>query len=252
MSDRLVRIHDDFWNIRGAFKIAGFVDIGTQCSLVRRRDGSFLLLDAYTLQGDVLDQVMAATDDGRAVTDVLHLHPFHTIHVPAVAAQFPAARHSGSRRHKARAPDLAWTDGHLDEAPVQARFADDLQFSVPAGVDFIAADEKLHFSSVLAFHPASGTLHVDDTLTWSSVPLFSGLIFHPTLKKVLQPRPGAVAEFRAWAQDLVARCADVQHLCTAHMRPLPPAEPVAPMVEGALQKVEGVLRAHSRAHDPVS
>ena len=34
MSPEIIAIAEDFHNIRGAFKIGRFVDIGTQCSLV--------------------------------------------------------------------------------------------------------------------------------------------------------------------------------------------------------------------------
>ena len=45
MSDRILQVADDFWNIRGSFKIGGLVDIGTQASsrlfdLLRRVPGT--------------------------------------------------------------------------------------------------------------------------------------------------------------------------------------------------------------------
>ena len=36
----MLRVADDFLNIRGSFKVGGLIDIGTQCSPVRR--ASFL------------------------------------------------------------------------------------------------------------------------------------------------------------------------------------------------------------------
>ena len=83
--------------------IRGVVEIGTQTSLVRRASGSFVLLDAYTLKGAVKERVFALTDGGRAIEAVLHLHPFHTIHVRPVAELLPHAVHFGSVRHRARA-----------------------------------------------------------------------------------------------------------------------------------------------------
>lgn len=251
MADRIVDIGEGFWNVRGSFRVGGLLDIGTQCSLVRRRSGGFLLLDAYTLGGAVLDRVRALTDGGRAIEAVLHLHPFHTIHVEAVAALFPDARHYGTERHQRRLPAVRWEREPIEHADTHARFADDLELTVPPGVDFVPTNEGLHFASVLAFHPASRTLHVDDTLTYVALPLFGGLAFHPTLSKVLQRRPGAADELRAWAEGLVARCADVDHLCTAHMRALPPqgaAEPIATQVQRALDKIDGTLKAHARRH----
>ena len=51
MSEDVIQVAENFWNIRGSFKVAGLVDIGTQASLVRRSDGKFLMLDSYTLSG---------------------------------------------------------------------------------------------------------------------------------------------------------------------------------------------------------
>jgi hypothetical protein len=250
MSDRFVPIADDFWNIRGSFKLGGVVDIGTQASLVRRASGSFVLLDAYTLSGAVQEQVFALTNGGRAIEAVLHLHPFHTIHVKKIAEQLPHVVHYGSTRHFEKAPGVNWAPHTIDAEATAEHFAADFELSIPAGVPFIAKDERLHFSSVLAFHKSSRTLHVDDTLTWSTLPLIGGLVFHPTLAKVLEKRPGAAAEFRAWALWLVDRCASVDHLVTAHMRALPPNPKTAPVlherVRTALSKVESVLQKHEK------
>lgn len=46
MADRIVEISEDFWNIRGSFKIGGLLDIGTQASLARLGDGRYVLLDS--------------------------------------------------------------------------------------------------------------------------------------------------------------------------------------------------------------
>src|SRR5688572_24636763 len=200
--DRFVEIADGFWNIRGSHKLAGLLDVGTQTSLVRLRDGGFVLLDAYPVTGDAGREVLARTDDGRAIRSILNLHPFHTLHVRAVAKQFPHARLYGTRRHKEHAPELPWDSLHTDDEALHAQFADDFVFSVPRGVDLIPKRGRAHFSSVLALHRASGTLHVDDTLSFMDLPLVGGLKFHPTLRFALQKRPGAAAEFRAWAKEL--------------------------------------------------
>jgi len=251
MSEGLVRIADDFYNVRGSFTIAHVLDIGTQASLVRRKGGGFIMLDSYTLKGELLDEVMALTDDGRAVETILHLHPFHTVHVKRSAEQFPHARQYGTDRHVRKAPDLPWQPERTDHPDCHALFADDLGFSVPRGVDFVPANENLHFASVLAFHGPSRTLHVDDTLMYSTLPLVGGLSFHPTLMRVLCRRPRAVAEFRAWAEDLVARCAEVDQICPAHTH-LPPRATapgqVAAQVRKALDSVRKTLDAHERAH----
>ncbi len=250
MTERLLAIGDGFWNLRGSFKLGGLLELGTQASLVRRADGSFLLLDSYTLRGEVREQILELTNGGKSIETVLHLHPFHTLHVLALAKELPHAEHIGSARHRARAPEVRWSADSIESEAVAQRFATDLELWVPPGVDFISPDERLHFSSVLAFHKASGTLHVDDTLGWSTLPLIRGLAFHPTLARVLERRPGAASAFRTWANQLARHCGGVQRLCTAHMQGLPPAELSGEALEvaihRALAKVEPTLKAHER------
>ena len=246
----LLPIAEGFWNLRGSFKLAGLLEIGTQASLVRLRSGAFAMLDAYPLSGAVRDEVFALTRDGRDIEEVLLLHPFHTVYVPALAAQLPGARLWGTARHRAREPGLRWADPLVEGPEAAAHFADDLELLLPPGVELIPADERLHFSSVLALHRATETLHVDDTLGWSALPLIGGLTLHPTLGWVLQPRPGAATELRAWTQALARRCATVDHLCTAHMRAPAPGALRGPAlqaaIEGALRRVERTLAAHER------
>jgi hypothetical protein len=252
MRDELIQISESFYNVRGSFKVAGVYDVGTQASLARLKSGDFVMLDAYTLTSDVESRLLALTDRGRAVRAILNLHPFHTVHLAHCLRPFPNAKLYGTRRHKSRAPTLPWQDLETDQEQLHALFADDLAFSVPRGVDFIPNNEQLHFASVLALHRASKTLHVDDTLSWSNVPLLGGLRFHPTLRFVLQKRAAAAADFRAWAETLIASCQGLQHVCTAHGRALPPQpmpEPsIAERVRSALGRVQGVLRRHERRY----
>jgi len=252
VADSLIDVGNGFYNVRGSFRILGVVDIGTQMSLVRKADGRFLVLDGYTIDGDLARKVMDLTDGGEAVDAVLHLHPFHTLHVKATHERFPAAKHYGTARHKRKAPEIPWEEPETDSEELHALFAEDLTFSVPRGVDLIPENENLHFASVLAVHPASRTLHVDDTLMFNKLPIVGGVGFHPTLKQVLQPRPGAVAEFRAWTDELVALCEDVDNLCAAHTRPLlnvsQDGPPLAARVRDAIGKIDKTLAGHEKKY----
>ncbi len=252
MSDRIVDMGEGFWNIRGSFKLLGLLDIGTQASLVRLASGKFVLLDAYTLRGEVKRQVFELTRGGDDIEAVIHTHPFHTVHTEAVAEQLPKAKQYGTRRHVRKFPDVRWEDAHAEDPELHERYQTDLGFSVPRGVDFIPDNQNLHFASVLVFHRASRSLHVDDTLTYSKLPLVGGLSFHPTLSFVLQKRPGAAAEFRDWAGDLVERCGEVEHLCTAHARELPPEpgpeQSVGDQVRAAYEKIAGTVDKHERRY----
>lgn len=244
MKDKIVEMGPGFWNIRGSFKLGGLLDIGTQASLVRLKNGSFVMLDSYPLDGEVKDQIMSLTDEGRAVEAVINVHPFHSVFVKKTHEQFPNARHIGTKRHHELFPDLNWDELATEDPRLHGQFTDDMEFSVPRGVDFISSNSKLHFSSVLVTHLGSRTMHVDDTLTYVSVPIVGGLRFHPTLADVLQKRAGAAQEFREWAMELVSRLKDVEHLATAHMKSLGPQKNLASQVQKALNDVEKTLSAH--------
>ena len=173
-------------------------------------------------------------------------------------ASFPRAKLYGTARHGTELVDLPWEPLLTEEATLHELFRDDFGFSVPRGVDFIPAHANLHFASVLTFHHASKTLHVDDTLLCIPLPwplrLFKTDItrLHPTLGAVLERRKGAVADFRAWAGEVVERSRDVRNLCAAHSTSLlattNAGASVASRIEAAVRDVEGKLVAHERKY----
>lgn len=254
---RVIAVADGFWNIRGSFRI-GPLDVGTQASLVRRANGSFVLLDACAFDDATLAWMREVTGDGERLEATIHLHPFHTLHVRAAHQKFPSAVLYGTARHVEKFADLPWAEPRTESSAFHALYASDFEFSVPRGVDFIPAEPKLHFSSVLAFHPSSRTLHVDDTLMYVKLPwplrIFKPDIvgLHPTLAKVLEPRPGAVDEFRTWARQLVERLENIDNLCAAHMGALLSAKrsgaSLASRVGHAVRRAERTLRAHERRY----
>ena len=258
MGSKIIQISDEFWNIRGSFKIAGLIDIGTQASLIKLKSGKFVFLDSYTLSGSVLKQVDQLTNEGKNVVAVLNLHPFHTVHVKWMFEHYPNARHYGTARHLSKFPEFNWQPTRTEDPETQAMFARDFEFSVPRGVDFISDDEKVHFSSVLVFHRASQTIHVDDTLMYIRLPLLmrffglpDALSFHPTLAKVLQKHAGAVNEFREWFQELTESWQDTENLCAAHTATLMTREndtSIHDRMLKALGKVETTLKAHEEKY----
>ncbi len=252
MADELIPIGPGFWNLRGTFRVAGVVNVGTQMSLAQLSTGGFVLLDSYRGDEAAHRKVLELTDGGRAVSAILNLHPFHTASVERIAETFRDARLYGTRRHTQKFPHLRWEKCATEDPGLTDFFGGDFTFSTPRGVDFIPSNEHLHFASVLALHRQSKTLHVDDTLTWISLPLVGGLRFHPSLAEVLQRRPGAVAEFRSWTEELLELCNDVDHLCTAHMKPLPrfqgPGESVRARVSAARTAIEKTLTAHQKRY----
>ncbi|MCP4503314.1 MAG: hypothetical protein GY822_25540 [Deltaproteobacteria bacterium] len=251
MADYIKQISDDFWNIRGSFKVSGLLEIGTHSSLVKRKNGRFVLLDGYTFTGSLLQEIRDLTDGGEAIEAVLNLHPFHTVHVRNTHELFPKAKHYGTARHKKVATDVPWETPTTDDKELHEVFADELTFFVPRGVDFISKNEKVHFSSVLALHPSSRSLHVDDTLTFSKTPIVGGFNFHLTMAKALEKRAGAAGDFRRWAKELATACVDVDHLCAAHTGRYSPSAgeiSVSKSILAALDGKEKILKAHERKY----
>ena len=253
----IIHIAPDFWNIRGSFKIAGLLDVGTQVSLVRRANGKFVFLDSYTLSDEVEREVRSLTNGGADVEAILNVHPFHTVHVRRMHERFPSAKLYGTARHIAKFPELPWEPLRTEDAALHEELAVDFDFSVPRGVDFISADPNVHFSSVLVFHKASKTIHVDDTLTYVRLPKMARAFghselmrFHPGLPKALERRPGASRDFRAWAQDLAERWRDADNLCAAHTAALTAERNRGPSIHArmleALAKTERTLRSHEK------
>ncbi len=255
-SRKIVPIAENFWNIRGDLRIGGVLNIGTQMSLAKRANGKFLLLDACELDEEQRAFIDRETNGGDAIEAVLHLHPFHTLFVKSLHAIYPKAKLYGTTRHKSHALELPWQPELTNEPACHALFADDFDFSVPRGVDFIPANQNLHFSSVLAFHRASRTLHVDDTLCYIRLPKLLRPIkedmigFHPSLSKVLERRAGAASDFRAWTNELIAHSRDLEHLCTAHLHVLSSrgagGPSIADRIEQAVRALDDKLAVHER------
>jgi len=132
-------------------------------------------------------------------------------------------------------------------------YSEDLSFSVPRGVQFVTRNDNIHFSSVLAYHPSSRAIHSDDTLMYLRLFGLGGKVsFHPTLSQAMQRRAGAAADFRQWAQDLVAQWSDAEHLCAAHAGVLTPTSsdsaPLGEQILAALDRVSSKLDKHENTY----
>ena len=259
MTNEIITVADGFWNFRGSFKIRGLIDVGTQSALLRLANGRFVLLDSYTLDRAARRLVAEQTDGGEELEAVINLHPFHTLHVTAMHELYPEAKHYGTARHHDKFPDLPWAKTLSEDPALHERYAEDLEFTVPRGVDFISADEDVHFSSVLAYHRASKTIYSDDTLVYLRLPQLArrlgmgdSVTFHPTLAKALERRAGASGDFRDWAAELIKNWGGADNLCAAHTASLLGTEnsgkPIRERLEAALKRVEDTLQAHEKKH----
>ena len=219
MSDKIIDLGAGFWNIRGTFRLGGVLNIGTQCSLVKLSSGKFVFLDSYTLTDDLRAQVMALTNNGQDVEAVLNLHPFHTVHCTQMAKDFPQATFYGSSRHHKKVPEVQWAKDLVESDAVAKRYPE-LKFSISQGIHYIAPNEMIHAGSLLAFHPASKSLHVDDTFMSPPTKLLEAilpeLLLHPTTKKALKNEPNAGKEYCDWASNLAHEWREVRNFCAAH------------------------------------
>ena len=219
MSDRIHDLGAGFWNIRGTLRLGGVINIGTQCSLIKLASGRFVFLDSYSLTGDVRNEVMALTNNGQDVEAVLNVHPFHTLHCAQMAKDFPQAIFYGSSRHHKKVPEVQWSEDLVESDAVTQRYAE-LKFSLSEGIYYIAPNEMIHAGSLLVFHPASKSLHVDDTFMSPPTKLLEAvlpeLLLHPTTKKALKNEPNAGKKYCDWASNLAHEWCDVRHFCAAH------------------------------------
>ena len=259
MPGHTIKVSDTFWNLRGSFKIGGVLDVGTHASLVRRNNGRYVLLDACELTESMQHEASELTRGGEDLEAVLHVHPFHTVHVKKMYKRFPKAKLYGTARHLKRYPELPWEEERTEDEELHGLFAEDFDFSVPEGVDFISKNENVHFASVLVYHRASKTIHVDDTLIYLRLPPLVRAIgpkepvaFHMTLGKALERRAGASADFRRWARDLAEGWQDAENLCAAHTATLRGTKNSGPSIHDriltALGKAEKTLAAHEKKH----
>lgn len=176
-------------------------------------------MDSYTLTGEVQDKVMQFTDNGEKVEAILNLHPFHTVHCKQMAKDFPNAINYGSSRHKTKIPEVNWADDLVESDAVAARYPE-LEFSLPEGIDYISENEMIHASSLLAHHPASKSLHVDDTFVTPPAKILQAVMpelsLHPTTKKALKDEPNAGQKYCDWAEELADKWQETQNFCAAH------------------------------------
>lgn len=250
------QLAETFWTIRGRMKIAGVIDVGTHMSLVRRGNGRFVLLDSYEPGADDLAALREITAEGRVIDAILNLHPYHTLHCAALHRLFPEARLIGTRRHARQLPKLPWESGTLEDAATRHAFAEDLDLSVPDGIDLVTSDEKVHAGSILARDRASGIVHVDDTLCMLEPPSVLGAVlpaarlrFHPSLGKALQHRAGAADAFDAWARRIAGEWNDAPAICLAHKAIHEVGEAsFGDQLRAALDRVSGTLDRHRKAH----
>ena len=209
-----------FWNIRGVHRIGGLFDIRTQISLGQRSDGG--ILGVY----------------GCGLDESHRLYPDASLY--------------GTARHHKLAPSLPWSPVPVEDWKDDHPLGDLFDLSVPDGVEFVSADERVHVASVLVRHRQTRIVHVDDTFNVIAAPgvlrdVFpvSSLRMHPMLGRALKKEAGSANAYAAWATALAAGWADTRIVCAAHsaVRSMP-TDGFSKEVAEALGKVSGTLDRH--------
>lgn len=257
MTESITDFGNGFHHIRGTHQLGGLVNVGTHCSLVELADGGFVFLDSYTLTGGILSEVMQLTDGGAKVRAILNLHPYHTVHCEWMHRTFPQAKLYGTLRHRHKLPNLPWEEAPCESHKLAELFGPDLQFSVPRGVELVCEKESVHFGSILAYHTASKTIHVDDTLSYVRlpgpldvlpVPMLGRLAFHPALPGALKREAGAVDAFVEWTYELGITWHDARRVAAAHNSVLDLQGDFPERLGEALGRVQPVLERHRRRY----
>jgi hypothetical protein len=83
-------------------------------SLIRRKSGKFIVIDAANLSPTAFEELNRITDNGKKIEAVVHTHPFHTSYVRSFAQKYPDAALYGCPRHlelfKVRGSDVWYND----------------------------------------------------------------------------------------------------------------------------------------------
>jgi len=228
MQSLISHLGNGFYNSRCSFKITyGLVDIGSHMSLIRLSTGKFLVIDTIPLTSPLKAEIDTLTENGTKIEAILATHPFHTLAFPSFFKEYPNVPYYGTPRHLRKFSTFKW-EGDLDDCKVRSKWEPEVQMRIPSGTEFRnpIPEDTNHCSSVFVFHPASRTIHVDDTILYSNNPGFllrlggykqGTMCFHSSLKGVgFLPTPEAPWQFRDWVQGILKDW-DFDNMATAHM-----------------------------------
>jgi glyoxylase-like metal-dependent hydrolase (beta-lactamase superfamily II) len=134
--NELYEVATNFWNIRVSFKMfAGFVDLGSQMSLIRLKNGNFLVIDTVMLTDQTRAAIDRLTENGTKIEAVIAVHPFHTLAFPAFYEAYPKAEYYGTPRHLRRLTQIPWV-GSLEDCNIRKKWEPEVEMRIPAGEEF--------------------------------------------------------------------------------------------------------------------
>ncbi|KAL0478055.1 metal-dependent hydrolase [Acrasis kona] len=224
--DTPIAIGENFWNIRGDFKVLLVANVGTHMSLIRLESGNFVIIDTIKMSDNLKAAINSLTDNGTKIEAVVGVHPFHISYFEEFYKEYPNAHYYGTPRHLRKITTIPWT-GSLCDGAARSRWFPQIDIRIPAGAEFVDPQPEFmnHFTCAWVYHRQSGTIHVDDTISYADDPgVMSKLMgqkkgsisFHPTMKGPgLFPNPESPFQFRDWVRCLLQEW-NIVNICTAH------------------------------------
>jgi hypothetical protein len=205
---RLKAFGDSFWNIRAEFRLKKIIDIGTHMSIVRLRNGKFLVIDTVPLEDGLKEEIDELTNHGENIEAVIATHPFHTLAFPPFYHAYPKALYYGTPRHLRIQKEIPWA-GNIQEH--LSKWEDEVHMRIPDGSEFVQPlpEESNHFNAVLNISDPNFLLRIAGVRA-------NDLFFHPSVKGPgLYPTPEAPDQFKAWLENVI-RDWDFDNICVAH------------------------------------
>ncbi|CAF5041552.1 unnamed protein product [Rotaria sp. Silwood1] len=184
-------------------------------------------MDTVEMNNRLRQKIDKLTNNGDNIEAVIGAHPFHALSFPAFYQAYPKAAYYGTPRHLRRLTEIPWK-GDLNNCSVRKKWEPDVEMRIPAGAEFInpQPESTNHFISVFVYHPASQTLHVDDTILYAEKPGFllklfgckdGAIAFHPSIKTSgLYPTRDAPYLFREWMRNVLYDW-PFENMCCAHI-----------------------------------
>jgi len=225
--NQIREVVQNFFNIRGTFKLAHIIKLGTHMSMIRLQSGKFLVLDTVALNPALKEEIDLLTNKGQEIEAVVATHPFHTLYFLGFYKEYPNVPYYGTPRHIRTIKDIPWAGSVIDCA-VRTKWHPEIDMRIPAGAEFIAPmpEKSNHFSGMFVFHAASRVIHIDDTVNVVEEPglllkMFGfrdgDMMFHPTIKgHGLYPTHEAPYQFKAFIEGILHDW-DFDSICAAHI-----------------------------------
>ena len=85
-----MKLSNTYYHYRAPFPILfGTIDITSQISLMKLKNGNYLAVDAIPLNETDRKEFDDITQDGRLIEGLLCVHPFHTSYIRDFANRYP-------------------------------------------------------------------------------------------------------------------------------------------------------------------